>query len=148
MTVRILATVSRSFREFSTMRSALEQVHGQYPDAVLTHGDAPHGDRHAAGIWQSLGGDVDPWPAKWNEHSPGSCRCPRSNPTCRFAGMRRNVAMVEAAPYPALCLAFINKASKGASHCAQLAIDAGIPTLIYRQDVAGVETHNVAEVTS
>lgn len=148
MNPRILVTVSRSWSEWSTMRSALEQAHKRWPDAVLSHGDAPNGDRQAAGIWEGLGGEVDAWPAKWDEHSPGSCRCPRSNPTCRFAGMRRNIAMVEAAPPLALCLAFINKASKGASHCAQLCTDAGIPTLIYRQGVAGVEAHNVAEVAS
>jgi hypothetical protein len=125
------------------MRTALEKVYAEYPDAVLTHGDNPNGDRQAAGIWLGLGGEIEAWPAQWNLHSPGSCRCRRSSPTCRFAGMRRNVAMVECQPPAALCLAFIHNASKGASHCAKLAIDAGIPTLVYRQGVAGVEMHNV-----
>lgn len=52
--------------------------------------------------------------------------------------------MVESAPN--LALAFIHNASKGASHCSGLAIDAGIPTLVYRQGVDGVETHNVEGV--
>lgn len=130
MTVRILVTVSRSWSLWSTMRTAFEQCHAEHPTAVLVHGDAPRGDRDAAGIWRGLGGQVEPWPARWREHGD-DCRCPDRNGTCRFAGMRRNLAMVQSSPD--LCLAFINRGSKGATHCAQAAEDAGIPTLYYRQ---------------
>jgi hypothetical protein len=132
MTVRILITVSRSWSEWSTMRTALEKCHAEHPDAVLVHGDAPRGDRDAAGIWRGLGGQVQPWPARWREHGD-DCRCTNRNGTCRFAGMRRNLAMVESAP--ALVLAFINRGSKGASHCAKAAKDAGIPVVRYEQSV-------------
>lgn len=118
MTVRILLTMSRSYTEWSTVRAVLTKVHAEYPDAVLVHGDAPKGDRDAAGIWRSLGGKDEPWPAQWAQHG-------------KAAGFIRNTAMVESAP--ALVLAFINNGSKGASHCAQLAEDAGIPTVRYLQ---------------
>lgn len=133
MSPRILVTCSRSYREFSTMRTALTQVHDKYPDAVLIHGDCPKGDRDAAGIWRTLGGEVEAWPAQWAQHG-------------KAAGFIRNTAMVESAPD--LLLAFIDGASKGASHCAQLAIDAGIPTFVYRQGQPGAVVHNVAEVSS
>lgn len=133
MSCRILVTVSRSWRAWSTMRTALEKVHAEHPDAVLVHGDAPRGDRDAAGMWRGLGGEVEPWPAKWGEHAPD---CPLSHMkerTCVHAGLRRNVAMVESAPD--LVLAFVDPTSttKGAFHCAELAEDAGIPTVRYVQ---------------
>jgi hypothetical protein len=127
---RILVTVSRSWSEWSTMRSVLARCHAEHPDAVLVHGAAPRGDSDAAGIWRGLGGQVEAWPAKWREHGP-DCRCPKGDVTCRFAGMRRNLAMVESSPD--LVVAFINKASKGATHCAKAAEGAGIPTVYYRQ---------------
>lgn len=149
MTVRIVLTCSRSWREWSTMRSALDKVQAAHPGAVLVHGDAPRGDRDAAYLWRQLGGEVEPWPAKWAECS---WDCPHATHRkvnragqeyCPGAGMRRNAAMVESAPD--LVLVFVDPKSKtqGASHCAGLAIDAGIPTLVYRQGVAGVEMHNV-----
>lgn len=139
MSPRILVTVSRSYKEWSTMRTALEKVYAEYPDAVLVHGDAPKGDRDAAGMWRQLGGGVEAWPAKWSEcgwdcphathrkvNRAGKEYCPR-------AGMRRNVAMVESAPD--LVLAFVDPKSKtqGASHCARIAKAAGIPVDRYEQ---------------
>lgn len=128
MTPRILVTVSRSWSSWSVMREAITQVHDRFPDAVLVHGAAPKGDWQAAGMWRDLGGQVEAWPAKWREHGD-DCRCTNRKERCRFAGFRRNIAMVESAPDT--CLAFIHKASKGASHCAQAAEDAGIPTVRY-----------------
>lgn len=128
MTVRVLVTVSRSWRSWPVMKDALAQLRAKHPDAVLVHGDAPRGDRDAAGIWRGLGGEVEPWPAKWMEHGP-DCRCTDRKARCRFAGMRRNVAMVESAPD--LVLAFIHNASKGATHCAEMAEAAGVPTVRY-----------------
>ena len=132
--VRILVTVSRSWSKWPVMREALAQVHAKYPDAVLVHGDAPRGDRDAAGLWRAVGGvEVEAWPARWREHGD-DCRCPdwTRQQHCPYAGMRRNVAMVESAPD--LCLAFINRNSRGATHCSQLAEAAGITTLVYRQE--------------
>jgi hypothetical protein len=129
MTVRILVTVSRSWRSWSVMREALQQVHDKWPDAVLVHGDAPKGDRQAAGMWRELGGEVEAWPAQWTKHAPDCPLTHMKERTCRHAGFRRNVAMVESAPD--LVLAFINNRSAGATHCADAAEGAGIPTLRY-----------------
>lgn len=126
MTPRILVTISRSWQDWPTVKTALAQARAAHPDAVLLHGDARKGDRDAANIWRGMGGQVEAWPAKWREHGD-DCRCPDRKGVCRFAGMRRNVAMVESGPV--LVLAFIHNASKGASHCAGLAEDAGIPTI-------------------
>lgn len=138
MTVRILATASRSYREFSTMRSTLTTVHERHPDALLMHGDAEDGDRDAAGIWRCA---PDCRPGHRRRRRNGDWFCPT-------AGLRRNVTMVETAEGLVLVLAFCDPTSKtkGAFHCANLAVAAGIPTLIYREGVAGVEAHNLAEV--
>lgn len=129
MTVRVLVTVSRSWRNWSVMRETLTQVHARYPGAVLVHGDAPKGDRDAAGLWRGMGGQVEAWPAEWTKHAPGCPLGHMKERTCRHAGFRRNVAMVESAPD--LVLAFIRNRSKGASHCADFAEAAGIPTVRY-----------------
>lgn len=121
------------------MRGVLERAYAEHPDAVLVHGDNPRGDRDAAGIWRGLGGQVEAWPADW-EHCGPDCRHPSRKGVdrkgelrtwCPYAGYRRNTAMVESSPD--LMLAFIHKASKGATHCAQSAEDAGIRTLRYTQ---------------
>lgn len=128
MTARILVTVSRSWRDWPVMKDALLRAHTAHPDAVLVHGDAPKGDRDAAGIWRGMGGEVEAWPAKWMEHGD-DCRCTDRAKRCRFAGFRRNLAMVHSAPD--LVLAFIHNGSKGASHCADAADDAGIAVVRY-----------------
>jgi hypothetical protein len=113
--------MSRTWSEWSTVRTELGKILTIYPDAVLIHGDAPKGDRQAAGIWRDMGGTDEPWPAQWSKFG-------------KAAGFLRNTAMVESAP--ALVLAFINGGSKGASHCAQIAEDAGIPVVRYTQDAS------------
>lgn len=118
MNPRILVTVSRSWTSWSTMRTALEKVWAELPGSVLVHGDCPKGDRDAAGMWRGLGGEVEAWPAQWAQHG-------------KAAGFIRNTAMVESAPD--LVLAFVAGNSKGASHCAQLAEDAGITVVRYAQ---------------
>lgn len=137
MTPRILVTVSRSWRDWPTMKAALAQVHAAHPDAVLVHGDAPKGDRDAAGIWRGMGGQVEPWPADWGHCAP-DCRhrervqldsSANFRTHCPYAGFRRNIAMVESAPDT--CLAFIHNKSRGATHCAGMAEGAGIPTVRY-----------------
>lgn len=111
MSPRILVTISRKWNRWTVVRSALEQIHAQYPDAILVHGDCPDGDRTAAGIWKSLGGTDEPWPADWRHFG-------------RAAGFRRNAAMVES--NPDLTIAFIANRSAGASHCYNLAAGAGL----------------------
>jgi hypothetical protein len=139
MTIRILITVSRSYNEWSTMRTALEKVYAEYPDAVLVHGGARPGDCDAARMWKDLGGAVEPpwkpdWPTCATDCKPGHRKVNRvGQEYCPTAGMRRNVAMVESAPD--LVLAFVDPKSKtqGASHCARIAKDAGIPVVRYEQ---------------
>lgn len=141
MTVRVLVTCSRSWSAWSVMREALEKVHATHPDATQVHGAAPHGDRDAARIWRGLGGAVEPWPADWTRCDPRCRHRTRQkldraglfqNYYCPYAGYRRNIAMVESAPD--MALAFIRNKSRGATHCAGLAEDAGIPTVRYVQE--------------
>lgn len=116
---RILVTISRSWTAIGELRRVLEKVHAEYPDATLVQGDAPKGDRTAAGIWKSLGGEVEAWPADWKKFG-------------RRAGMVRNALMVESGPV--LVLSFIRGSSAGATHCTDLAEGAGIPVVRYVQE--------------
>jgi hypothetical protein len=109
----------------------------------LVHGDDPDSDHKARGIWRSLGGVDEPWPAKWSECGWG---CPHQTHRkirqrtgeeyCPGAGIRRSVAMVESAPD--LALAFVDPKSRthGAQRCAQAAEDAGIAVVRYLQEEA------------
>jgi hypothetical protein len=147
MSIRILVTVSRSWTSWSVMRSALETTYAKHPGAVLVHGANPKGDNTAAMMWRALGGREESWPADW-DHCGADCRHKpkaRSNggTYCPYAGYRRNTAMVESGP--ALCLAFIANASKGATHCAQAAEDAGIPVVRYLQGSPDPVLANVTE---
>lgn len=128
MTPRILVTVSRSWKDWPLTKAALADAYTKYPGAVLVHGDTPKGDRDAARIWRGMGGQVEAWPAKWIEHGD-DCYCTDRSKRCRFAGFRRNLAMVDSGPD--LVLAFIHNNSRGATHCARAAEDAGIPTVRY-----------------
>lgn len=84
---------------------------------TLVHGDARNGDRDFARIAQRLyGWTPEPHPAIWR---PNGVYNPQ-------AGLVRNRKMVELGAD--LCLAFIKNGSRGASHCAGLAEEAGIPT--------------------
>lgn len=137
MSIRILATVSRSFNEWSIMRSALTQVHERHPDAELMHGNCDPGDVHAAGMWRQLGGVDKPWPADWatcgSYCKSGHRKKNRRGEYCPTAGLRRDEDMVESAP--GLVLAFLDPKSrtKGAFRTADLAEDAGIPVVRYLQ---------------
>lgn len=113
---RVLITGSRTWTDNTIIRNALADVRQQHPDAVLVHGDARGADRIAAAIWRSWGMAVEAYPADWRRHG-------------RAAGMLRNQAMVAAGAD--LCLAFIRDRSRGATHCADLAARAGIPTWRY-----------------
>lgn len=121
MKPRILVTMSRRWKRWSQVRQVLEEIHRRYPDAVLVHGDCPDGDRTAAGIWKSLGGTDEPHPADWRQFG-------------RAAGFRRNADMVESGV--AMCVGFIVNRSAGATHCADLAEGAGIPTVRYTYEEA------------
>jgi hypothetical protein len=120
---RVLVTGSRNWDDPHTVRRALEAALGQaLPDRpmVVVHGDCPTGADIMAKVWAITWctdecGTVteEPHPAAW--HING-----------RRAGFIRNAHMVNLGAD--LCLAFIKDGSRGASHTARLAEEAGIVT--------------------
>jgi hypothetical protein len=113
---RILITGSRTWTNETVIRDALDEVWGD-GRAVLVSGACPTGaDSIAEGIWASRGGRIERHPAAWEIHG-------------KSAGFRRNAEMV--ARGANMCLAFIRDQSRGATHTAQLAEAAGIPTHRY-----------------
>jgi len=116
---RIMVTCSRTWRRWSLARRVLTQVYALYPDAVLVHGDCPKGDRQLAGIWQSLGGRDEPWPADWDRYGDA-------------AGPIRNAEVITTRPD--MLLAFVHNRSRGASGTVQLARSAGVPVLPFDDD--------------
>ena len=113
---RILVTGSRTWDDAGVIAGALA---GYYREgAVLVSGACPHGaDALAEEYWGLLGGKVERHPADWERFG-------------KRAGFRRNAEMVNAGAD--LCVAFIRDGSPGASHCAGLAIAAGIPVEVHR----------------
>ncbi|MFC9287253.1 SLOG family protein [Streptomyces sp. NPDC057052] len=121
---RVLVTGSRDWDDVTTIGAAIEQaVIDAGPRPVLVvHGACPTGaDRHADHYARWMRGkgchvDVEQHPADWR---PGGA-------FDRSAGFRRNAEMVQLGAD--VCLAFIRNGSRGASHTASLAEQAGIPT--------------------
>lgn len=115
-----------------TTIEALALIHGEWPDAILVHGDAEQGDRQAGELWVEMcGGDVSrelPMPAQWPLCVPS---CPPGHRRwlaggrsyCPKAGHRRNTRMVEWVAQQrrggavAVCVAFVLNGSAGATHC-------------------------------
>lgn len=111
--MRILITGSRSWSDQLTIFDALLE-HGRPEEDVLVSGACPRGaDRMAEEIWEMFGGRVERHPADWS--------------IGRRAGILRNSHMVSLGAD--LCLAFIENDSPGATHCANAAEAAGIPTI-------------------
>ncbi|TPM76473.1 DUF2493 domain-containing protein [Mesorhizobium sp. B2-3-3] len=123
---RILITGSRDWNDEAAISKALTTLAAANAFAeqptVIVHGACPTGADQMADDWarwharHSSTITIERHPADWNAHG-------------RAAGPRRNAAMVAAGADA--CLAFIRNGSRGASGCADLAEQAGIPTRRY-----------------
>jgi uncharacterized phage-like protein YoqJ len=131
MTVRILITGSRTWDDPEFVDDAICDVimsHYNETDFVVVHGTAKGADQMAGWAvdrlqreWSSTTGRTvreERHPANWNEDG-------------KRAGYLRNQEMVDAGAD--ICLAFIHNDSKGATMCADLAEEAGIPVLRYER---------------
>jgi hypothetical protein len=114
---RVVVTGSRTWTDTTTIRAALVAVWD--PDTVLVSGGCPRGaDALCEDCWRAWGGTVERHRADWRRFGRG-------------AGFLRNRHLIGLGAD--LCLAFIHRDSRGASHTAALAEKAGIPTRRYTQ---------------
>ncbi|MFE0079201.1 SLOG family protein [[Kitasatospora] papulosa] len=123
---RILITGSRDWTDETAISKALTALAAANTFAeqptVIVHGACPTGADQMADDWARWHAQHSPLitverhPANWDAHG-------------RAAGPRRNAAMVAAGADT--CLAFIRNGSRGATGCAVLAEQAGIPTRRY-----------------
>lgn len=112
---RVLITGSRFWQSEATIWQALcDHVP---TGTTLVHGAAKGADTVAAGLWAQYG-PVEACPADWDAYG-------------RRAGFIRNRLMVSLGAD--ICLAFIKDRSRGATMCAFLAEQAGIPVVYYRE---------------
>lgn len=131
--MRIILTGSRSWNDAATIRLALEAVadaaiEANVPMVTVVHGACPNGADELADQWVRWyrGGTLvlaERHPALWTKYG-------------KRAGIVRNEIMVSRGAD--LCLAFIRDDSPGATHCAELASDAGIPLRVWRYGEPGV----------
>ena len=115
--VRILVTGSRDWDDKTVIFDALSDVIDDTPmeQVTLVSGACPTGaDAIAEWEFEYAGGNIERHPADWEAHG-------------KRAGFLRNKEMVDLGAD--ICLAFIKNGSKGASMTADLAEQAGIPTI-------------------
>lgn len=117
---RILVTGSRDWSDRDTIWRALGDAVAPVPvdrELVIVHGHCPGGADAMADAWaRKYGATVERHPANWQLEG-------------KRAGFIRNARMVNLGAD--LCLAFIRNGSRGASHTAALAEQAGIPVRRY-----------------
>jgi len=119
---RVLVTGSRDWANAELVWAALNDVRDEALTAgrqlVVVHGACPRGADADAAHWAEIGSQFATWikaeahPADWALNG-------------KAAGFIRNAEMVRLGAD--LCLAFIRNGSRGASHTARLAEEAGIP---------------------
>ncbi|MEU5596631.1 DUF2493 domain-containing protein [Streptomyces sp. NPDC020298] len=113
---RILVTGSRDWTDQQTVYSALAEAVRELSadrEVVIVHGACPTGADYMAHEWaRGYGAVIEAHPANWVING-------------RRAGFIRNARMVNLGAD--VCLAFIKDGSRGASHTARLAEQAGIP---------------------
>lgn len=123
--VRILITGSRTWTDRTAIAQAIIaylrsvrtiSIGGAWPFPIVVHGGARGADQLADAVARNWGWTPERHPADWSRHG-------------RAAGFRRNAEMVAAGAD--VCLAFIHAGSRGATHTAELAEAAGIPTRRY-----------------
>lgn len=122
---RILVTGSRDWTDWPKFHEALatELLVSIPRPVVIVHGHARKGaDAFADAFAHREGLAVERHPAIWR---PKGIYNPQ-------AGLLRNRKMVNLGAD--VCLAFIRSGSRGASHCARLAEEAGIPVNRYLAD--------------
>jgi len=123
---RVLVTGSRDWTDLLTLDIALGSEQGMAAidlrPLVVVHGGARGADAMADAWARRNGFAVEKHPAIWR---PNGVYNPQ-------AGLLRNREMVRLGAD--VCLAFIRSGSRGASHCARLAEEAGIPTNRYTDD--------------
>ncbi|MEU1663633.1 DUF2493 domain-containing protein [Streptomyces sparsogenes] len=114
---RVLVTGSRDWEDQATVWQALADAVRDIPadcEIVIVHGACPHGADTMADQWATkYGATIERHPANWRING-------------KRAGFIRNQHMVNLGAD--ICLAFIRNGSRGASHTANLAEQAGIPT--------------------
>lgn len=116
--MRILVTGSRDWYDKTVIRNAISSVPVEEGEQVIVvHGGARGADYLAQECAYALGYIAERYDAEWNTYG-------------KRAGYIRNKEMVEAGAD--ICLAFIKNESKGATMCAKLAEDAGIPVKYWR----------------
>jgi hypothetical protein len=131
--MRVLVSGSRTWDDAKTIRLALEAVatgaiEAAVPLVTVVHGACPRGADEIADQWvRWYRGKTlviaERHPALWTKYG-------------KRAGIVRNEIMVSRGAD--LCLAFIRDDSPGATHCAELASDAGIPLRVWRYGEPGV----------
>lgn len=148
--MRILITGSRTWRDGALIRQKLSDCHDTALGAgdVLTvvHGACKSGADAYAASWAAWHEKNLPdmrvrneaHPARWEAPCREQCQPkhrrvdPRGWTVCPAAGFYRNEDMVHLGAD--LVLAFIADKSKGATHCAEYADNAGLPVVYFRAD--------------
>lgn len=125
---RVLVTGSRTWTDHDVVRDALVKARWDASGPiVVVHGACPSGADAIAAWWCRQFDHLDiaqePHPADWDSLG-------------KRAGFARNAEMV--ALGADVCLAFIVDNSRGASHTADLAEKAGIPTRRYERTTRDV----------
>lgn len=126
----VLCTGSRRFRDdLVAARAILARLDLLPAGTEIVQGGCGGADRYVKAFCD---GDLQipcrTVEAKWRLHE--GCRCKDRSPgsTCKFAGIRRNLEMLDLGPD--MVIAFWNgeKSSKGTRHCIDEARRRGIPT--------------------
>lgn len=137
--MKVLITGSRTW----TKRGPIEALMRGMPDATFILGDCPTGvDAIALKVAQDFNLKYIVLRANWSLHE--GCYCRDKSQSCKFAGHRRNGAMV--AEDPNVGFAFRNEGpSPGTDNCISQCFFAGVP--IYRILPTSVDTEGIGKIT-